>query len=1092
MSVAKAVVSRPTTIFIIFLLLIGLGIFAFINLPLDLFPEINPPYLVVYTSYSGAGPEEVERSVTRVLEAALSSVSSLETLNSTSSKGSSMVIMEFTYGTDLADASNSVRDSLERIRNYMPTGADTPMIFKFDPSMIPIMGLMVTGVRSPEELREIAEDTLVPRIEQTPGVATASVNGGREKIVRVEIPQSRLEAYGLTITSIQQMLASQNMQTAAGTITEDGLSYILTTMGEYDSLDQIRNTVISYKGGGTANGAVTTPRQVYLRDLANVYEGFRDETSTVYVNGQSAVMMTVQKQSGKNSVQTAKDLRARLERLSREIPQDIKITELFNTTDQIENSINQVGSSAFSGAFLAIVILFIFLRSIKPTLIIGVSIPVSIIVTIMLMYFAGLTLNLMTLAGLILGVGMLVDNSIVILENIYHYREKGAKLTTAAVLGTSEMITAIAASTLTTICVFAPLVMFQGLLEMAGEMFAGLAFTVVISLASSLFVALFLVPVLSSHYFPLVTRKQKPLRSFLAPVDRAFERFFAGLDNIYRRAVGWVLRHKILVISFLAILFVGSLAFIPVIGWVFMPQQVQDSVTINATLPMGTPLKQTEETLALIEDIVKREVRGYERIVLNAGGGGMMGQGGNSNSGSLRINLPEFDRRIDSADDIKAKMRTHFSEFPGVSITFGGGGGMMGGSSNPIDIILRTDDLVKGKAMAEKIAALLREKVSNATEPSVDLKDGLPQIEIALDRDKMYALGLSAALVGNEIKAAVDGVTATRYKSGGKDYDVILILAEADRSTRPALDHIFINSQLAGRVPLSNFASYVEGTGPLTINRENQSRVIHVTAGAKPGTKINILEDEVRSLITEEIPAEDDVVIEYAGDNSEMLKMMRNFVLIIVVAIFLVFGVMASLFESFRDPFIVIFTIPLSLIGIVAIYLILGDPFNILTAVGLLVLVGVIVNNGIVLVDYTNLLRKRGLSLRDACVEAAGNRLRPILMTTLTTILGLVPMAFFPGEGSEMVGPIGTTVLGGLSFGTLMTLFLMPTIYYIVNRRSDERIAKAEARRERIAAGLTRKQAAAQAQAMAAAAAREETGAAAAAEEHVYNEEPGL
>ncbi|MDR2759743.1 MAG: efflux RND transporter permease subunit, partial [Spirochaetaceae bacterium] len=1022
-------------------------------------PEINPPYLVVFTSYTGAGPEEVERSVSRVLEAALSGVSSLEKVTSTSSKGSSMVMMEFTYGTDLADASNSVRDALDRVRNYMPSGADTPTIFRFDPSMIPIMGLMVMGNRSPEELRELATDTIVPRIEQTPGVATASVNGGREKIIRVEIPQSRLEAYGLTVTQIQQMLAAQNMQVAAGTITEGGLSYLLTTMGEYSSLDQILNTVISYKGGGVSgSGQVELPRSVYLRDIADVFEGYRDETSAVYVNGTPAVMMSVQKQSGKNSVQTARELRARLERMTRELPQDIKITELYNTTDQIENTLNQVTSTALSGAILAVLILFIFLRSIKPTIIIGISIPVSIAITMMMMYFAGLTLNLMTMAGLVLGIGMLVDNSIVILENIYRYREKGAKLQSAAILGAQEMIVAIVASTLTTICVFAPLVAFQGMLEMAGEMFAGLAFTVVISLAISLFTAIVLVPVLSSHYFPLVTRKQKPLKGFIAAIDRVFERFFTALENLYRRAVDRVLRHKLIVILVLIVLFAGSIFMIPVVGWVFMPQQEADSVSINVTLPMGTPLPETEAVLRQIQLIVEKEVRGYDRLVLNAGGGGMMGMGGGSNSGSLRINLPSYKDRIDSADDIKTKIRAHFNEFPGVIFNFGGGGmgGAMGG--NPIDIVIRTDDLVKGKALAERIAGIIRERVPDATEPRVDLQDGLPQIEIELDRDRLYALGLNTLTVGNEIKAAVDGITATRYKTGGHDYDVVLILAEADRSTRPALDHIFVNSQVAGRVPLSSFASYKEGTGPLTITRENQSRVLHVTAGAVPGTKINILENQVRTLITAEIPAEDDVIIEYAGDNADMVKMMGRFVLIMVVAVFLVFGVMASLFESFRDPFIIIFTIPLSVIGIVAIYLITGTTFNILTAVGLLVLMGVIVNNGIVLVDYTNLLRKRGLPLHQACVEAAGNRLRPILMTTLTTILGLVPMAFFPGEGSEMVAPIGKTVLGGLSFGTLMTLFLMPTIYAIMNKRSDEREARAAARRERIAAGLSRKQ----------------------------------
>jgi HAE1 family hydrophobic/amphiphilic exporter-1 len=695
----------------------------------------------------------------------------------------------------------------------------------------------------------------------------------------------------------------------------------------------------------------------------------------------------------------------------------------------------------------------LFLRSVKPTLIIGVSIPVSIIITIMLMYFAHLTLNMMTLAGLILGVGMLVDNSIVILENIYHYREKGAKLATASIIGTQEMLIAIVASTFTTICVFAPLVMFKDLLGIAGEMFSGLAFTVVISLTSSLLVAIFLVPVLSSHYFPLVTRKQKPLRGFLAPIDRGFERFFAGLDNLYRRSVNWVLGHKILTVSVIFVLFVGSIFMVWVIGWVFMPEEDQDNVSINLTLPMGTPLAETEATLRRVQAIVEQEVQGYKEIILNAGGGGMFSSGG-SNSGSLRINLPRYDDRIMDADRIKEIVRTHFNEFPGVVFNFGGG--MMMGASNPVDIVIRADDLVKGKALAERIAALLKERLpGEVTEPRVSLQDGLPQIEIELDRERIYALGLSSYTIGNEIRAAVDGITATRYKSAGHDYDVVLSLAEADRSTRPALDHIFVNSQVAGgRVPLSNFATYREGTGPMTISRENQSRVIHVTAGVPPGTKINLLDEKVRSLITQEIPAEDDVVIEFAGDNSEMVELMLKFALVIAVAIALVFGIMASLFESFRDPFIVLFTIPLSVIGIVAIYLITGDTFNILTAVGLLVLVGVIVNNGIVLVDYTNTLRKRGLSLHDACVEAAGNRLRPILMTTMTTILGLVPMAFFPGEGSEMTAPIGKTVLGGLSFGTLMTLFLMPTVYYIFNRHSDERDARARARREEIAAGL--------------------------------------
>jgi HAE1 family hydrophobic/amphiphilic exporter-1 len=1052
----KTVVARPTTVLIIFLLLIGLGLFAMINLPIDLYPEISFPIIAVITPYSGAGPEEVERSITRPLEAILSSVSGLEKVSSISNKGTSIVILEFTFGTDLSDASNSIRDSLERIRNFMPSGAQTPMIFKFDPSMIPIMGLMVTSDRrTSEELREIAEDTIVPRIEQTPGIATASVEGGREKIIRVEIPQSRLEAYGLTITQIQQMIAMQNVQTAAGTITEGGMSYILTTMGEFSSLDDIRNTVVSYRGGGFDGRQAQMPRQVFLRDLADVFEGFRDETNVVLVNNQPAITMMVQKQTGKNSVQTARELRTRLERIERELPPDVRITEIFNTTDTVENSLNQVTSTAFMGAFLAIFTLFMFLRAKKPTLIIGISIPVSIIVTMLFMYFAGLTLNMMTMAGLILGIGMLIDNSIVILENIYRYREKGAKLKTASVLGTSEMIIAITASTLTTICVFAPLVMFQGLLETAGEMFSGLAFTVVISLAISLFTAIFLVPALCSHYLPIVTRKQLPLKGKLAAVDAKFENFYIWLENKYQGAVKKVLSHKLLVIISLTVLLAISIILIPIIGWEFMPQQESDNVNITATLPMGTPLQETEAVLRRLQLIVEREVKEYNRIILRAGGGGMMGLGGSTpHSGSLRINLLEYSKRTESANEIQDRLRPYFNQFPGVEFSFGGGmGGGMGGG-NAVEIILRTDNLVKGKGVAERIAAVLKERLSDyIAEPQVDLRDGLPQLEIIIDRAKMYALGLNTFTVGNEIRAAVDGVTATRYKSGGKDYDVILILAEADRNTLPALDHIFINSQMAGRVPLSSFVSYQEGTGPLSIRREDQSRIIRVTAAARPGVRTNHLQAMVEDIIRSEIPIEDDIIISYGGANAEMIKMFVRFIGICIVAIFLVFGIMASLFESFKSPFIIIFTIPLSVVGIVAIYLVTNTIFNVLTAVGLLVLIGIITNNGIILVDYTNLLRKRGYSLNDAIIEAARSRLRPILMTTVTTVLGLVPMAFFPGEGTELVAPIGKTVLGGLSFGTLMTLFLMPTVYAIFNKHSDKRAAKAHEKREKIAAG---------------------------------------
>ncbi|MDR2865763.1 MAG: efflux RND transporter permease subunit [Spirochaetaceae bacterium] len=1054
MSIAKSVISRPVTFFIIFVLFVGLGIFALFHLPIDLLPEINPPYIMVMTTYAGAGPEEVERSVTRPLEQALSSVSSLEKITSSSSKGSSQIVLQFTFGTNLIDSTNMVRDAIERIKRLLPDTSDAPLIIRIDPSMMPVASYMVSSeIRSPEDLYQIATDTISTRMEQSPGVASATVNGGRKKIIRVDFPESRLEAYNLTITQIQQMIAAQNTQIGAGTVTENNISYILTTMGEYTSLEDIRKTVISYVPSGKGDSI-----GIFLGDIANVYEGYQDATSAIFVNGQPAIGISIQKQSGTNSVSVVDDLRARIPGIQKALPGDIKISETYSTTDMIKRTIGAVISSVISGVILAVLVLFVFFRQIKPTLVIAISMPVSMIVTIMLMYFAGLTLNLMTLAGLYLGLGMLVDNSIVVLENIYHYREKGAKLRPAAILGTTEMIVAISASTLTTIVIFAPLIMFQSMLEVQGEMFAGLAFTIVISLAISLLTAIFLVPILCSHFFPLVTRKQKPLTGPLSGIDRVIARFLINLENNYRKIVDKILRHKLRTIIIIFILFAGAIALVPVTGYVFMPQQEQDSVNVRVTLPLGTPIEETSDWLARLEEIAKREVIyngeiAYKRIMINVGGG-RLGSAGSSNSGTLQVILPDYKDRKLHEDDVKTILRRHFNDFPGAIFQFqsGWGGGGMGG--NPVDIMIKTDDLKHGKEIADQIVALLKERIPEATEPQIDMQDGLPQLEIELDRQRMYALGLNAYNVGNEIKAAVDGLVASKYSEAGTDYDIVLRYAENDRNSRPALDHVFVKNSAGKRIPVSNFAGFKEGIGPVTIKREGQSRVIHITAGVLSGTSLNVIEDKVRSLIAAEIPAEDDLIIEFGGDSAEMQKTVKAFMLILLVAVFLVFGVMAAQFESFKDPFIILFTIPLSIIGVVAIYLITGDKFNVLTAVGILVLIGVIVNNGIVLVDYTNLLRKRGYSLHDACVEAAGNRLRPILMSTLTTVLGLAPLAFLPGEGTELVAPIGKTVFGGLTFGTLMTLFLMPTVYAILNKHDDARKMKREARREGIALGL--------------------------------------
>lgn len=1041
MNLSKMAVSKPTTVLLIFIILTALGIYSTFSLPIDLLPDMDLPYMAIMTTYPNAGPEEVERSVTRVIESSVSSVTGIENMISYSSSGSSTILLEFGFGVNLDEASNQARDRLDMIKNYLPEEAESPLIVKMDPSMMPIMAIAITANRTPEELRTIAEDTIQPRLEQLEGVASAPIAGGREKAVIVDIPRNRLEAYSLTISQISQMIGVQNIQSGGGTISEGDLNYTISTSGEYSSIDDIKNTVIAWKTetpvSMTGSPAV---RKILLRDIADVYEGYKPETTLAFHNGEPCVSISIQKQSGKNSVETARRVNERIEKLNDELPSDIRIETVFDTTDMIESSINEVVNSAVQGAILAVIVLLVFLRSIRSTLIISITIPVSLVVTLGLMYFCGFTLNIMTLAGLALGVGMLVDNSIVVLENIYKYRENGAKSLTASVLGAQEMIMAITSSTLTTICVFLPLIMYKNELGILGQVFQGLVFTVVFSLLCSLLVAVVLVPVLSSKYLKL-NPKNRVRSGFLGKVNNALQNIFDGMDNGYAYLIGKILNHKKLTLVLLLVLFVVSICLIPVIGFVYMPSQAENTVSLSITTPVGTRLEVTQEVVSRFEAIAKQEVKGIESLLATVGSSSSMMSSNSENSGQIQITLEDFKPGNDTAEEIKEKFRKHFDDFPGVTFAFSSTGASLGGGG--ITISVKSEDLELCRNTANSIKTALEEKGKDyVTEVQVDYTEGLPQVDIVIDRQKLYDYGLNIYTVSSEIKGCMNGLTASRYRSGGNEIDIVVQLAEGDREKISDLSTIFVTNSAGKRIPLASFASWQEGYSPVSIKRENQSRIVNVTATAKLGVSLGKVQSEIERIVRESIPTDENVVIEYSGDYEEFMEGISKFLVIIFMAIILVFAVMASQFESFLDPFIVIFTIPLSVIGVVLINLLMGTTLNMITAVGLLVLVGVIVNNGIVLVDYTNLLRKRGYGLREACIEAGRSRLRPVLMTTLTTILGLVPMTFFPGEGGEMSQPIGQTILGGLSFGTLMTLFLMPVLYYIFNNYRDKKAAK--------------------------------------------------
>ena len=1041
MGIARTVVRRPTTFLIIYALIAGLGLYIIPQVPVDLFPEISPPILLISTAYPGAGPQEVEQTVTRPMEGALTNVSGVKEVSSTSSEGSSTIILEFSWGLELSEASNEVRDKLEFVKDILPEDAGSPQIFKFDPSLIPIVQLSVQGSRGPDELFEIARDQIQPRLEQVDGAALVSLSGGSERAVRVEVSQNRLEAYGLTLTQVTRALAAQNVRIGSGSVYEGNFKYLVETRGEFGALDDIRNAVISYRGGGSdpVTGRSRGSVPIRLRDFAEVTDSFRDTDNAAYVNGIPGISISIQKQSGTNSVQVADNIMAALDKVRSVLPAGVDITVIYDTTRIIRRSLAGVATTALLGALLAMTVLFIFLRNLKSTIIIGCSIPISLLVTVMVMYFSGLTLNIMTLAGLTLGIGMIVDSSIVILENIYRYREKGAKLAPSAFLGSQEMVTAITASTLTTVCIFLPLLLFKRELDVIGVLFEDLALTIVISLLASLVVAVTLVPVLSSRYLKIFTRSQRPVRTrFLAAADRCMARALGALDAGYRYVLARVIDHKMLTgIIIVLIVMISFFTLEPLggnIGIELAPRQAQDVVRIDVELPVGTRYETTEDVLLQLADIARNDIEGYQDILVLAGSDGEFFSGVSSNRGVLIITLPPFERQIDSYDRMLEKMRSRYGEFPSADFSIPDNSFL--GSGAPIDIALRSEDLDKTRSIALAVEEILENKVDEVIEPRISLSDGLPISSVVIDRDKAYSLGLNIAAAANEISAAVDGKTAGRYRAGGDEIDILVILREEDRGSIADLDRIFVLSPSGERIPMSSIARVERTTGPVSIAREDRSRVVHVTARLKPGVNLNVADAAVRRAIAENLVLEDDVVMEYSGEFADVNRYVLKFVVVMAAALALVYGIMAALFESLLDPLVIFLSIALVVPGVLFLYGIMNlpifsinTPLSMFSAVGLLMLVGIAVNNGIVLVDYINLLRGREMTIREAVIQAGGSRLRPILMTSLTTVLGMVPLAFSSGEGSELVRPIGQTIVGGMVMSTLLTLFFVPMVY---------------------------------------------------------------
>ena len=1031
MNLPKFSVKRPVTILMIFIALMVIGAISYQGLGLDLLPDLSFPISAVMVSYPGVAPSEIETLITIPLEEVIATVQNIDSLTSYSSEGVSLVILSFQWGTNMDLATLDVREKIDQVKRLLPEGASTPMVFKFDPSMMPIMMLSISSERhNLQDLQNFADDLVKPRLERLEGVAQATVNGGLEREILVSIDNQKLQANYLTLDQVIRFLGTENLNLPAGTIQEGNIELLVRTLGRFQDLEDIKNVVISNTRG----------QQIRLSEIAEVRDTFKEQEAMAYVNGLPSVAFSLQKESGANTVTVANRVVKELEAIEKILPEDVNIAIAFDSSDFIKKTIAQVVNAALVGAVIAILVLFLFLRHITSTIIIGLSIPISVIATFILLYFADLTLNMMTMGGLALGVGMMVDNSIVVLENISRHREKGIEALEAAQLGTNEVGAAITSSTLTTIAVFLPVIYVSGI---AGELFKTMGLTITFSLLTSLFVAFTLVPMLSSRLvsqgtppFSAVSEEDPNNRNNSnkkgkSPSFLEKGRLLPYITQEYCSLMRWTLKHRGIVTIIAIVIFVFSLALLLFLGTEFFPPIDQGNFTINVSLPIGTSLEVREEVIKNIEGIVKKEVPELKTVFTLVGGGGVtsgMGMGTNQSSGSggtIMVTLVEKDQRERNSKEIIADLRPKIDQFPDTNIYFSELSSLTMGS--PLSIKITGDSLEELEYIATNFINLLSE-VEGVYDLQSSIEEVRPELHINIDREKANLYGLSTGQIASTLQNALLGKVAGYYQEGGKQYDITVKLEEKDRDQLPELENLFITSAYGLQVPLKEIAEIKAGTGPQSINREDQHRQVTVSGNISGRYLGEVVEEAEKKLSQLVLP--EGYYYTFAGEQEQMTESFQSLFLALILSIGLVYMIIAAQFESLLFPLAVILSIPLMLIGVVMALLLAGKSFNVLTFLGVIMLAGIVVNNAIVLIDYINQLRRhQGIERNEAIIEGGRTRLRPILMTALTTILGMIPMALGIGEGAELRAPIALTVIGGLTSSTFLTLIIVPIFY---------------------------------------------------------------
>lgn len=1020
MNLTDLAIRRPVLITVVFLIITLLGGVSFLRLPVDLMPDVSFPTLTVQTTYGGVGPEEMEELVSIPLERALSATPGIEEITSTSSEGNSRIRLSFAWGTDLDAATDEVRARLDRARGQLPNDADTPTVFKFDVSDFPIIFMGVSGDMDPRELREFTDKQLKYRFERIAGVAQANVWGGLSREIHVNLDRSQMHALRINPNQVITALRRENVNEPVGQVVEGDFEVLMRTQGEYVTLDEIRRTMVTRRGG----------KPVYISDIAEVEDSHQEIRNLVRVDGRPGLRMGIWKQSGANTVDVAKEVQKEIERANQDFAH-IHISSIRDSSKFIESAVANVRNAALYGSILAVFVLLLFLRNFRSTLVVAISIPISVIATFGLMYFYGFTLNTVTFGGLALGVGVLVDNAIVVLENIFRHRQEGVERKEAARRGTKEVALAITASTLTTIVVFLPVVFMSGV---TGIIFQQLAWVVSFALFSSLLVSLTLVPLLSSRFVRV--REPNP-KSLLYGVVHAMALGLEALDKTYAQAIRWSLRHPGLIIFATLVVLLSSSLLLPFIGLELEPETDEGEVMINLELAEGTRLEVTEQFALRAEEMVKEQVPEIQNLMTEVGS-----QGGwrtaTTHTISMRVSLTPKSERTRSSQEIARALQPSFARLPGIvtRIRATGGGYMrrMGqGGGDRLSLDIRGYDLDQSFKLAVQLKRMA-ESIEGVSDARISRSAGRPESHIMIDRDKASTMGLSVSDIATTIRTSVGGTRATYFREGGEEYEILVRYQEKDRLSSEDVWAIPIQTPGGLVVPLQSLVRFERREGPLAIQRKDQQRVVTVLANLSGtrdiGSVVAEYQQKIRSL---NVPP--DLAIVFSGEWEEQQEAFFFLQLSFLLAVILVYLVMSAQFESFRYPFLIMFSLPLASIGVVLALFLTDTSFNIQAFVGVIMLVGIAVNNAIVMVDYVlQLQRDHGFSLVDSLVTGGRRRLRPILMTTLTTVLGLSPMALGLGEGAELQAPMARVLIGGLISSTLITLFLVPTLFLTMEK----------------------------------------------------------